>query len=105
MEYGFTVQVKVVLALTALHNFLQEETDGTEYRQWLEQIQEDEKTQEILAASGQYMGAGNLGDNGREVGVQDTGSVDMRKLRDQIAEDMWKDYCKYVLARRQSCWL
>ncbi|RPA91494.1 hypothetical protein L873DRAFT_1714032, partial [Choiromyces venosus 120613-1] len=80
IEYDFPVQVKVVLALTVLHNLLKEETDRTKYRQQLEQILEDKKRQEIQTASGDHLSTGNLEDNNDKTDLKDTGSVDMRKL-------------------------
>jgi len=62
---------------------------------------EDEKRQEIQGASRDSLSASHVEGSADRRCLQDTGLVDMRKLWDEIADDMWKDYCNYVLARKR----
>jgi len=55
----------------------------------------------MQAASGESLGTRNLEWNLDGSLLWDTVSAVMKKMRDQIAEAMWKDYCKYILAHKK----
>jgi hypothetical protein len=80
-EYSFDTQVDLVLALTALFNFirLQDQED--------QEDQEDNNTTEEDIQPNIQAPPQVLGSNKR-------GRMDI--LRDKIAEDMWKDYQQYI---------
>lgn len=77
-EYNFETQIDLILALTGLFNFIRIE------EQEEEEDQEDNTTEEEDIQPNIQV-AQVLGRRGK-----------MDILRDQIAEDMWKDYQEYI---------
>jgi hypothetical protein len=93
-EYPYTTQVKLVFALTALHNFIRLNNDnvelGTWKRNWTQEEDEDEDDDM------ETVGYGN-----RPEGEQEIGAEQMSELREGIAEHMWRDYNMYLERRRR----
>jgi hypothetical protein len=83
-EYQYHHQVKLVLALTALHNFIRRHAQGREDRFYREADIERERE---LAAGDSDLGGGRVA----------AGPVDehMANYRDRIAQQMWQDYLNY----------
>jgi hypothetical protein len=79
-EYSSDIQVKLILALAGLHNYIREAEGATEddLESYLDENMEESENP-IRP-------------------IQDGGSAAMNRLRDQIAEDMWKDYQAILLA-------
>jgi hypothetical protein len=84
-EYEYSHQVKLVLALTALHNFIRKEAHGREDRFYREADKERER--ELAESEGNDLGGGRV----------EQGPVDkhMAEYRDKIAQQMWEDYLNY----------
>ena len=77
-EYNFETQIDLILALTGLFNFIrieeqEEEDDQEDNTTEEEDIQPNIQVAQVLGRRGK-----------------------MDILRDQIAEDMWKDYQEYI---------
>jgi hypothetical protein len=80
-EYPFTTQVKLVFALTALHNFIRLHNDDEKDGNWTQEEGDEEQ--------------GTTEDGSQEDG-QEVGALEMKELRDEIAEHMWSDYNMYL---------
>lgn len=89
-EYPYNSQVKLVLALAALHNFIFKRNRQEECLVW---EWEQEKRERM----------GNQNRNGRSVSISNeldinpgADDVGMKAFRDSIVEKMWIDYQAYV---------
>ena len=87
-EYPYDVQVKLVFALTALHNFIRK--IGLEDIHNFEE-EERELEQEPVIHSPQAL---------REEQIEEWDDENMASIRDNIAESMWVDYQAYLNRRR-----
>ena len=93
-EYPYPTQVKLVLALAALHNFIRSRS-GHRETEWWEQLEdkqkdkysqkESENIDSIDIQSTEYLVTHGLDD------------IDMRVFRDTLAQRMWTDYIHYML--------
>ena len=84
VEYSINTQIHLVLGLIALYNFIHSQEDIQEDIDEVVQDENQEINKDILE--------GNF--NTRSLG-QSISSI-MDKRRDEIAKDMWKDYCNYI---------
>ena len=79
-EYSVNTQIRLVLALTGLFNFIRE-------KEGINQLLEDYKPDNV----------DSLGDSTPiSTGSKSAATKAMENLRDQISIDMWQDYCKYI---------
>jgi hypothetical protein len=88
-EYRFVDQVKLVYALTALHNFIDQHTLEQEKEMGLDDasVLRDLEDQDPL----------NL------QGMETLSATKMDAQRDKIAEAMWKDYIQYTRTDSLDC--
>jgi hypothetical protein len=79
-EYDIDTQVDLILALTALFNFIrtEEKDEKDDDLDIVNNIEEEDIQPDIQVAQG----------------LSRKGKMDI--LRDQIAEDMWKDYQQFI---------
>jgi hypothetical protein len=82
-EYDIDTQVDLILALTALFNFIriEEKDEKDDDLDIVNNIEEEDIQPDIQVAQG----------------LSRKGKMDI--LRDQIAEDMWKDYQQFIIDR------
>ena len=85
-EYPFTAQVKLVFALTALHNFIRLHNDDKKDGNWTQEKGDEEQ--------------GTTEDGSHEDG-QEGWALEMKELRDEIAEHMWSDYNMYFIKKKK----
>ena len=80
-EYSIDTQVDLILALSGLYNFIRQHEDIDDELEDIElEVEvEEEAIQDIL------------GD------IRSSGNVYMNKKREEIAQQMWKDYQQYLL--------
>jgi hypothetical protein len=78
-EYSIDTQVDLVLALSGLYNFIRQHEDIDDELADIELEVEEEAIQDIP------------GD------IRSSGNVYMNKRREEIAQQMWKDYQQYLL--------
>ena len=96
-EYHFPTQVKLVFALTVLHNFIRLNSDGiednTRKKEWIDVENEDRSQQSV--------GMDSIGNEplGKRTDVD--GAKQMSQLRETIVEDMWRDYNLYLERQRR----
>jgi len=99
-KYHFSPQVKLVFALTALHNFIRLNSDGiednTRKRKWTDVENEDGSQQSEGIDS---VGNEPLGERSDRTDID--GAKQMSQLRERIAEDMWRDYDLYLERQRR----
>ena len=87
-EYTLEIQVQLVFAVTALHNFIRQKTSGADLFDLKQQHAEQ-------------MERPNSNEDGEEEGLQteaNTSEGDGKKMNafcEQIAKAMWKDYHDY----------
>jgi hypothetical protein len=86
-EYEYHHQVKLVLALTALHNFICRHAQGREDRFYREADLERERELAAGTQANSDLGGGRV----------EQGPIDdpMADYRDRIAQQMWQDYINY----------
>jgi len=87
-EYPYDAQVKLVFALTALHNFIRK--IGLEDIHNFEE-EERELEQGLASCSPHEVG---------EEHIEEGDDENMASIRDNIAESMWLDYQTYLNQRR-----
>ena len=84
-EYPIQMQVNLVMACAALHNFIHINTNNSD----LEILNLENITSNEAPRQGSNEGSANRGSN---IDHDDSG---IKRLRDQIAEIMWRDYINY----------
>ncbi|XP_020258341.1 uncharacterized protein LOC109834728 [Asparagus officinalis] len=87
-HYPFPTQVDIVLACTVLHNYIATVDPEDELLNETNDIEEEDAAEEITEET-------NVVDftQPQTVREQNTSKDEWRSLRDQIAMDMWIDYC------------
>jgi len=85
-EYPYSTQVKLVIALGALHNFIRSRNDAREMEWWERYF--EKKNKEDLQKGDRMDGVYGV-DSARE----DDG---MKEFRDRLAERMWIDHVNYT---------
>lgn len=90
IEYPYESQVKLLLALAALHNFILKRNGEEECAVWEQEYEVDQEAQR----NSQRV-EGRLDFNGivQEPVTDDSG---MKEFHDRLAEQMWIDYIEYV---------
>ena len=92
-EYPYRTQVKLVLALAALHNFIRSRS-GQREGEWWEQLEDNQVDKYHMKESE------NIGPTGiqpTEYAVTESvDDMDMREFRDTLAQKMWIDYVHYI---------
>jgi hypothetical protein len=86
-EYPFAIQVNLVIALMALHNFIRRHSAENEITNW-----------ELLDSASQ--GKEGASDEEEEQ-IGPDADQEMSDLRDQIAQDMWEEYLGRRRERRR----
>lgn len=89
-EFAMVVQVKIVLAVTGLHNFIQSHrTTGDIY----DKAQFDAKRLLMRLSRGEEQGIDRVTHTSANTSKED--GARMNRFRDEIAEAMWQDYISY----------
>ena len=86
-EYPYESQVKLVLALTALHNFILKRNGKDECLVW--EREEEENRQRAMGRNRYGQESGILDGQDIEPATDDVG---MKDFRDKLANQMWIDY-------------
>ena len=77
-EFSINTQVQLVLGLAGLFNFIRQ-------KEGVELISDDISINVVGDSTPQYNGRGSIG-----------GKEKIESFRDQIAREMWRDYCDYA---------
>ncbi|KAI5851875.1 hypothetical protein BZA05DRAFT_337688, partial [Tricharina praecox] len=92
-EYTYATQVKLVFALTALHNFIRINNDKSELDRWRRSTSVEMEVEIHDGESSQENAETDTASVEEETeAVEGNGGRQMAELRDQIAEEMWRDY-------------
>lgn len=82
-EYSMDTQVDLVLALSGLYNFIRQHEDIDHELANIELEVEEEAVQEM------------------PIDIKSAGNTYMNKRREEIAQQMWKDYQQYLLDNKK----
>ncbi len=85
-EYDIDTQIDLIFGLTALHNFYRMRGDGREFDDHLERIYDQEEAAAVRSQP--------YGFQGEAESIQSNKVIDRK--RDQMAEQMWQDYQRYI---------
>jgi len=82
-EYSMDTQVDLVLVLSGLYNFIRQHEDIDHELANIELEVEEEAVQEM------------------PIDIKSAGNTYMNKRREEIAQQMWKDYQQYLLDNKK----